>query len=102
MTVVPNSGRSPAGVGELHMASFPCRIRATPLAQAFGKLMQAENDLGHRLGVSGSQSFSTSIVFLGDQRGQVDCFVTLSNQFVQVQLQIEFSWSRRQPFGPSH
>jgi hypothetical protein len=64
----------------------------SPLAQAFGKLMQAENDLGHRLGVSGSQSFGTSTVFLGDRRGQVDCFVQPSNQFVQVQLQIEFSW----------
>jgi hypothetical protein len=73
----------------------------SPLAQAFGKLMQAENDLGHRLSVSGSQSFHTSIVFLGDRRGQVDCFVQLSNQFVQIQLQIEFSWSRCQPFGPS-
>ena len=71
----------------------------SPLAQAFGKLMQAENDLGHRLSVSGSQSFHTSIVFLGDRRGQVDCFVQLSNQFVQVQLQIEFSWSRCHRWG---
>ena len=52
--------------------------------------------LSHRLGVSGSQSFSTSIVCLGDRRGQADCFVY---QLVQIQLQIEFSWSRCQPFG---
>jgi hypothetical protein len=38
-------------------------------------------------------------VFLGDRQGQVDCFVRLSNQFVQVQLQIEFSWSRCHRWG---
>jgi hypothetical protein len=64
---------------------------------ASGELTGLRTDafyFGHCLGVSGSHSFSTSIVFLGDRRGQVDCFVQLSNQFVQVQLQIKFSWSR--------
>jgi hypothetical protein len=43
-------------------------------------------DFSNSLGVGGPQSFSTSIVCLGDRQGQADCFVRPSSQIVQIQL----------------
>jgi hypothetical protein len=75
-------------IGERQHASFK-DAPADFAVDAGGELTELTTDafyLGHRHGVSGSQLFSTSIVCLGDRRGQAECFVRPSNQLVQIQL----------------